>query len=156
MRLLFIYPNLNAQIGFNYGIAYMSGLLKTHGIETFLLNVNEQLGYPLDLDRIGRDVERIAPDLIGFSVLTNQYKYALDIAASLKARFDVPLVFGGIHPTMDPSGTLAEKVVDYICVGEGEEALLETCEKGLPKGCGIWATSIRAPRSSSRFGPIQT
>ena len=82
MRLLFIYPNLNAQIGFNYGIAYMSGLLKAHGIETFLLNVNEQLGYPLDLDRIARDVERIAPDLIGFSVLTNQYKYALDIAAS--------------------------------------------------------------------------
>ena len=43
MRLLFIYPNLNAQIGFNYGIAYMSGLLKAHGIETSLLNVNEQL-----------------------------------------------------------------------------------------------------------------
>ena len=54
MRLLFIYPNLNAQIGFNYGIAYMSGLLKAHGIETSLLNVNEQLGYPLDLDRVGR------------------------------------------------------------------------------------------------------
>ena len=134
MRLLFIYPNLNAQIGFNYGIAYMSGLLKARGIETFLLNVNEQLGYPLDLDRIGQDVERIAPDLIGFSVLTNQYKYALDIAASLKAKFDIPIVFGGLHPTMDPHAVLAEKAVDYICMGEGEEALLETCEKGAPHG----------------------
>jgi anaerobic magnesium-protoporphyrin IX monomethyl ester cyclase len=134
MRLLFIYPNLNAQIGFNYGIAYMSGLLKARGIETFLLNVNEQLGYPLDHDRIARDVERISPDLVGFSVLTNQYKYALDMAASLKARFDHPIVFGGIHPTMDPQAVLSEKAVDYICMGEGEEALLETCEKGSPEG----------------------
>ena len=134
MRVLFIYPNLNAQIGFNYGIAYMSGLLKARGIETFLLNVNEQLGYPLDHDRIARDAERIAPDLIGFSVLTNQYKYSLDIAGSLKARFDLPIVFGGIHPTMDPQAVLAEKAVDYICMGEGEEALLEACEKGSPEG----------------------
>ena len=74
MRVLFIYPNLNAQIGFNYGIASISALLKSHGIETFLLNINGDLGYPLDLGRIKRDVERIDPDLIGFSVLTNQYK----------------------------------------------------------------------------------
>ena len=31
MRVLFIYPNLNAQIGFNYGIAAISGLLKAAG-----------------------------------------------------------------------------------------------------------------------------
>ena len=134
MRLLFVYPNLNAQIGFNYGIAYISGLLRAHGIETSLLNVNEQLGYGLDLDRIARDVERINPDLVGFSVLTTQYKYALEIARFLKARRDFPMVFGGIHPTMDPEGVLAEGVVDSICVGEGEEAMLETLGAGGPRG----------------------
>ena len=151
MRVLFIYPNLNAQIGFNYGIAYMSGLLKAHGIETALLNVNDQLGYPLDLDRIGRDVERIDPDLIGFSVLTNQYKYALEIARHIRTRFDGPIVFGGIHPTMDPDGILAEGVVDYICVGEGEEAFLESCDKGQPQGRAEHGLpGERAQRSSSR------
>ena len=134
MRVLFIYPNLNAQIGFNYGIAYISGLLKARGIETALLNINDQLGYPLDLDRISRDVERASPDLIGFSVLTNQYKYALNIARHIRKRFDGPLVFGGIHPTMDPEGVLAEGVADYICVGEGEEAFLEAAGKGSPRG----------------------
>ncbi len=48
MRVLFIYPNLNAQIGFNYGLAYISGILIKKGVETHLLNVNEQIGYPLD------------------------------------------------------------------------------------------------------------
>ncbi len=134
MRVLFIYPNLNAQIGFNYGISYISGLLKSEGIETFLLNINADLGYPLDLDRIKRDVTRIAPDLIGFSVLTNQYKYALEIAADVRTYYDRPIVFGGIHPTMDPYGTLKEPVLDSICVGEGEEAFLESIRAGQPRG----------------------
>ena len=134
MRLLFIYPNLNAQIGFNYGISYLSGVLKAHGHETYLLNVNEKLGYPLDLDRIKRDVLRIKPDMIGFSVLTTQHKYALEMARSIKTYTSVPILFGGIHPTMDPRGTLQEEAIDYICVGEGEDALLELIEKGEPEG----------------------
>ena len=134
MRVLFIYPNLNAQIGFNYGLAYISGYLKANGIETYLLNVNEQVGYPLDLQRIRSDVLRIKPDLIGFSVLTNQYKYSLEIAQDIKRYLDVPIIFGGIHPTMDPEGTLSEPCVDYLCIGEGEEAFLELLTNGNPKG----------------------
>ena len=134
MRVLFIYPNLNAQIGFNYGLAYISGLLKENNVETYLLNVNDQIGYPLDLERIRTDVIRIKPDLIGFSVLTNQYKYSLEIARDIKKYLDVPIIFGGIHPTMDPEGTLAESCVDYICIGEGEDAFLELVTKGSPKG----------------------
>jgi len=134
MRILFIYPNINAQIGFNYGIAYISGFLKTHNIETYLLNVNEKLNYPLNLDRIKKDILDIRPDLIGFSVLTNQYKYAIEIAKSIKSYLDVPIIFGGIHPTMDPQGTMSEGSVDYLCIGEGEEALLELIQKGNPKG----------------------
>ncbi len=134
MRVLFIYPNLNAQIGFNYGLAYISGLLKANGIETHLLNVNDQIGYPLDLERIKKDVLRIRPDIVGFSVLTNQYKYSLEIARDIKKYLDVPIIFGGIHPTMDPEGTLAESCVDYLCIGEGEDAFLELVKKGSPKG----------------------
>ena len=134
MRVLFIYPNINAQIGFNYGLSYISGLLKAHGIDTFLLNVNEQLDYPLDMTRIRKDVERINPDIIGFSVLTNQYKYSLQIAGEIKRFSSVPLVFGGIHPTMAPLDTLANEMVDYIFMGEAEEAFLEFIKKGAPEG----------------------
>jgi len=134
MKFLFIYPNLHAQIGFNYGISYISGLLKAHNIETYLLNINDKLGYPLDLQRIKKDVLSIGPDVIGFSVLTNQYKYSTDIARSIKGYCDVPIVFGGIHPTMDPLGTISEAAVDYLCIGEGEEAILEFIQKGTAKG----------------------
>ena len=133
-KVLFVYPNLHAQIGFNYGISYISGLLKAHGIETRLLNINEQLGYPLDHERIKNDVLAFGPDVIGFSVLSNQHKYALEIGGEMRRYTDSPLVFGGIHPTMDPRGTLSSEVPDCVCIGEGEEALLELVEKGDPKG----------------------
>jgi radical SAM superfamily enzyme YgiQ (UPF0313 family) len=134
MRILFIYPNINTQIGFNYGISYISGFLKMEGIETYLLNINEKLGYPLDHERIKKDILSIKPDMIGFSVLTNQYKYALEIAHNIKKYTDVPLIFGGIHATMDPQETLSQASVDYVCVGEGEEAILELIQKGSPQG----------------------
>jgi radical SAM superfamily enzyme YgiQ (UPF0313 family) len=134
MRILFIYPNINTQVGFNYGISYISGLLKAKGIETGLLNINEKLGYPLDLDRIKKDILEFKPDMIGFSVLTNQYKYALEIARDIKRYCDIPILFGGIHVTMDPVGTLNQDEVDLICIGEGEEALAELLEKGSPVG----------------------
>ncbi|HVN96843.1 MAG TPA: radical SAM protein, partial [Syntrophorhabdaceae bacterium] len=134
MRVLFIYPNLNTQIGFNYGISYISGLLKQEGIETYLININEKLGFPLNHDRIRKEVLSIKPDLIGFSVLTNQYKYALEIARNIKQYSTAPILFGGIHATMDPHETLSQPWVDYICVGEGEEALLELARNGGPQG----------------------
>lgn len=132
-RILFIYPNINTQVGFNYGISYISSFLKKKGIETSLLNINEKLGYPLDLERIEKDVLRWAPDIIGFSVLTNQYKYAEKIAKRIKEKLDIPILFGGIHPTMDPERTLNNPYVDYICVGEGEEALAELILQGTPE-----------------------
>lgn len=134
MRVLFVYPNINTQIGFNYGISYISGLLKARGIETRLINVNEKLGYPLDLERIRRDVLSYRPDVVGFSVLTNQAKYASTIAGHMRSYLHVPIVFGGIHPTMDPHETLKDSAVDTICVGEGEEAFLELVQSGAPQG----------------------
>lgn len=132
MKILFIYPNLYAQIGFNYGVSYISGLLRAHNIETYLLNINEKLGYPLDHERVKRDIQYIKPDIIGFSVLTNQLKYAREMARHIKSYYNAPIIFGGIHPTMDPYGTLSDENIDCICMGEGEEAILELLQKGSP------------------------
>lgn len=125
MKILFIYPNLYAQIGFNYGIAYLSAVLKQSGHETSLLNINEQLGFPLDFRRIKQCVCEYRPDLIAFSVVTNQYKFAEQIAADIRTYYDAPMICGGIHPTMDPRGVLNSGFFDYAAVGEGEGALCE-------------------------------
>lgn len=125
MRVLFIYPNLHAQIGFNYGVAYLSAILRQNGHATQLLNINENLGYPLDIKKIIGEVKTFSPDLVGFSVVSNQLQYALEIAKAIRSHTDAPFVCGGIHATMAPYDVLKTGVFDYACVGEGEEALLD-------------------------------
>ena len=125
MRVLFIYPNLNAQIGFNYGVAFLSAVLRRNGHVTRLLNINESLGYPLDLERIAGDVKAFSPDLVGFSVVSNQFRYALEIGKAIRGYTDAPFVCGGVHATMVPREVLETGIFDYACLGEGEEALVE-------------------------------
>lgn len=66
------------------------------------------------------------PDVVGFSMFTINYQRALVVANLLKKALpNVPVIFGGIHPTSVPELVIKEKSVDMVCVGEGEEALLE-------------------------------
>ena len=43
MRVLFVYPNLYTQMGFNHGLASLSAVLKEAGHETRLVNLNENI-----------------------------------------------------------------------------------------------------------------
>lgn len=129
MKVLFIYPNLYAQIGFNYGVAFLSAALKARGHQTLLINLNEKLAPAPSDDELLTRINADKPDLIGFSVVTVQFQYARDLARKIKRAFPhIPTLIGGIHPTMDPEGSLASGAFDYACVGEGEEALVELAE----------------------------
>jgi anaerobic magnesium-protoporphyrin IX monomethyl ester cyclase len=69
--------------------------------------------------------EAIQPDTIcvGITCMTGtQVKYALELA-SLVRKIDpnVPIVWGGCHPSVMPDQTLAHSNVDYVLVGEGDQ-----------------------------------
>jgi len=125
MKILFVYPNLGCQIGFNYGLAHIASVLKAHGHAVSLMNVNEKLGFPFDAERIRQETRRAAPDLVGFSVVTNQFANALQIAGIMREVTKAPFVCGGVHATMAPEEVLASGVFDFACVGEGELAMLD-------------------------------
>ena len=63
------------------------------------------------------------PDLIGFSLTSLPMKPAAEVTARLKRHFDVPIIWGGAGPTLEPEWALQH--ADLVCVGEGEELMLE-------------------------------
>ena len=65
------------------------------------------------------------PDILCFSVFTDNYRWALGWAEAAKKELGVPVVFGGIHPTSVPEKVIAQDCVDHVCVGEGDRALPE-------------------------------
>ncbi len=73
------------------------------------------------------------PICVGFSIFTGiQIKHALDLAEKVCQR-GIPTVFGGVHATILPEQTAADKRVDYVISGDGERAfgkLLEDLAAG--------------------------
>jgi len=67
----------------------------------------------------------------GISTLSsNQLSYALEISRYIRRKFpELPLIWGGPHPTLVPEQTAKSKLVDLVVRGEGEETLLELTEK---------------------------
>jgi len=65
----------------------------------------------------------IRPALIGISVCTANLTVARRLTDAARARFNVPIVWGGPHPTADPESCIQH--ADIVCIGEGFEALAE-------------------------------
>ncbi|MBN1593699.1 MAG: B12-binding domain-containing radical SAM protein [Candidatus Coatesbacteria bacterium] len=91
---------------------------------------------------------------VGVSFMTNYYDRVTQLCKFLKHNLDIPVVLGGIHPTLEPEECAA--FADYLCVGEGEEAIVELAVKlARDNGAGeirnIWPTEDGAPV----FGPLR-
>ncbi len=83
-------------------------------------------------------VTKINPLIIGVSLMSPDHANATEVTAMLRERHpEIPLVWGGVHPTCDPENSLES--VDWICIGEGENSMLDL---------------VRAARSGQSFKEI--
>lgn len=129
MKILFIYPNITGHENISLGLASLSSYLKKEGHETDLVDFTWGISI---VDCINK-VKKSKPDIIGFSVLSGEFLFSLQVARELKKNFHIPIIFGGVHPTVAPEETIRQEDVDMICIGEGELALaqlLNNMEKG--------------------------
>jgi radical SAM superfamily enzyme YgiQ (UPF0313 family) len=129
MKILFIYPNASSQLGFNYGIAHMSSVLKQAGHIVNLWQLCEDIAPLPSKEEFINKLKEMAPDVVGFSVVTNQWPYAKRLAGWARKATSVPLVCGGIHAMAASEEILQTSSFDYIFRGEAEEAFLEFVEK---------------------------
>lgn len=156
-KILFIAPPFYRLLGSHYnglhlGIAYIAAVLKERGhfVKIYNADYYEATEYANqrqlfenyqsykailnDTDNpiwreIKENISSFAPDIIGITMLTANYKAARIIANI--ARFlnnNVKIVVGGTHPTLDPEGTLAGEEFDYAIRGEGELTFLELAD----------------------------
>lgn len=63
---------------------------------------------------------------VGISAMTAQVSNALLISQFIKnRRQDMPIIWGGVHPSLFPSQTSKDPLVDFVVYGEGEATTLE-------------------------------
>jgi len=121
----------------NLGIEHLSAALKAAGHEVSLYfdpalfhNFFYDSNFLYDSffnfkEDIFSRIEKERPELAAFSVISDNYKWSLEMAAGIKKRAGSKIIFGGVHATSVPERVLKDGVCDYIVVGDGEEALPE-------------------------------
>ena len=123
MKVLFIYPDITLYSRrYQQGVGYLSAVLKKAGHHTLLLHLEKEVSQKWLLAQ----VEQFSPDLIAISTTTNQFPYARKYAGWIKAAHHAaPIIYGGIHPTLQPEEVISDPATDVVCIGEGEYPLLE-------------------------------
>jgi radical SAM superfamily enzyme YgiQ (UPF0313 family) len=118
----------------NAGIRYLSAALSRAGFQTHVIFlrdwVHNMLTMPSDKEiQMAIDIIREKKaNLVGIGFMSSLFKMAHHVSDCIKkACPDIPIIWGGIHPTSVPHE--CAHLTDYLCVGEGELAMIELCEK---------------------------
>ncbi len=72
-------------------------------------------------------IEEIKPDIIGFSATTPLMRRITEISKLVRSKFDIPIIFGGPHPTVDFKDCL--NYCDFVCIGEGEKTIVDIAKR---------------------------
>jgi anaerobic magnesium-protoporphyrin IX monomethyl ester cyclase len=120
------------------GIMYLSSALKSAGHETEALNTDACRETVID------EIARRAPGLIAFSSTSGLHRSHIELANRIKTAMNVPIIMGNAHATLFPEILEQETSLDFLCLGEGEEAIVELVDalekKTDPTGIrNIWA-----------------
>lgn len=156
-KVLFIYPGLFMQTALPLSIASLTAALKSKGIEVKIFDTvlyqepgevdeNEERAEhhhstkKLDyasvgivkknsdlLDDFTKFVLEYKPDLIGLNAVESTFSRGIKLTRRAKEILNVPIIAGGVFPTLAPDVVIAERSIDIVCIGEGEDALVDLC-----------------------------
>ena len=107
---------------------YLSAVLKRAGHETGLILFSDFEEEKVIHKRLAEKINNFKPDYVCISVMTDDYFLMCELAKSIKNIKNIPIIFGGVHITSCPEEVIKNDFVDFIVLGEGEEAIVELIE----------------------------
>ena len=119
------------------GFLYIGTVLKNAGYDVKILDSTcegyyntridgNYLTYGLSDEEVTARIREYAPDIVGItSMFTAHQRNAIRHCELVKSvDRNIPVVIGGIHPSLTPEKTIKENSVDYVILGEGEYRFL--------------------------------
>ena len=74
-------------------------------------------------------IKEYQPHIVGLTATEPTYLLGKNLVELIANRKDILKIAGGAHVTINPNLVIAEKCMDAICVGEGDELLVTLCER---------------------------
>ncbi len=103
------------------GPAFIGAYLRAHGHDVGFVRAR------LDDtdDAVVTQIRRERAEIVGVSLTTRQWLRAQRLVEQIKSQLDVKVIAGGLHATFAPELVLRSHGFDYVCLGEGEEPMLD-------------------------------
>ena len=185
MRLLLVYPNIPHLNPPPVGIGSLTAAVRKQGFEVKVFDTTFYVGKDAFSDKAQEEVLGVRPfefeprtlpependaaddllqlitdfdpHLIGFSILESTWDRTVELLDVLTDCGALVLA-GGIFPTFAQEIVLDHPAIDMICVGEGEEPLVELCTKiqlgeNFDSVANLW---IKQPDGSITKNPIRS
>ena len=153
LRILFLYPNLNMSTLVPNAISILSAVLKADGFKNIDLfdttfydtkedskdedRVKAGQVQPFNFDERGiklkqsdmfqdffQKIEEFKPDVIYASIVEDTFPIFKKFMEPIENR-KITVLAGGVFPTSAPEIVARLNYVDFICLGEGEGAILD-------------------------------
>ncbi|MFC1904259.1 B12-binding domain-containing radical SAM protein [Chloroflexota bacterium] len=121
------------------GLGYLGAVLENAGIEVKVVDClmegwNNRVEVAENIIRVGLPFDQIdeiirsyGPDIVGVNNLFTKQRENAHKIYELAKRADSSIITiaGGAHPTVMPELVLADKNVDYVVLGEGDDTILD-------------------------------
>ena len=186
-KILLVYPNLPmAQVLLPAGVSIISSVLKQAGFQCKLFDTTLYPPKGESFDEFRKKILQVKtssnmeekvqtktsnphedftdllnsyqPDIVGLSVLSDTFEMGIEYAKIAKKK-NISVFAGGIYPTFAPEEVIANKYIDYICMGEGEYAVLEFCKalvnnKSIDNIKNFWIKKKDGTIVKNELGPL--
>lgn len=156
MRILLIYPSRVGRGNIPINIPILQAVLKRAGHEVRIFDANNyrwtqwgmlqtkmgmfkktdedkynQMLFETDIYADFEDLlKEFSPHVVAVSCLTTDFLFSLSLVRiAKKAEPSVVSLYGGIHPTIAPDQVISHQEVDYVCIGEGEDTIVEFIDR---------------------------
>lgn len=131
-KIVLIYPTTGMDVfGINVGLPlaclYLGTVLQEAGYRVEL--IDERITETFEQD-VADVINKETPLFVGISSMTGmQIRGGLKAAKTIRAvNPNLPIVWGGVHPTLCPDSTLKDPLCDIIVKGEGEITIVELAD----------------------------
>ncbi len=82
-------------------------------------------------DDLNKLIKEFKPNLLAMSSTEDMWELGIKILDQIKEykiKNNIPVVAGGVFPTFAPEICIKYDLIDMVCVGEGENALIDLCK----------------------------
>lgn len=156
MKITFVSPYSDIS---SLGVRSLSSVLKAgnHQVRLIFLPNRDTRKLKFKSDFIGAYEKNVVDevvglcegsDVIGISLMTNYYQQAVQFTHAVKRKYSMPIMWGGVHPTLEPDECI--QTADILCIGEGETAVMELMER-MEKGQDYYNTENLWFRKNGRI-----